>query len=204
MHLRLNTFTGEKAHVDATVSWIGETLRPRAESLAGYQGSTTVTADADGHAVHASYWGDVDAMAAADRVLAPLLEQAEVISGGEIGGAEFEVLIDLRHQVPPDGGPVELAQFEFPGDRIDEMTDTFATVMLPSIEQAPGLCGVQLLVDPEHPRGIVATSWVDEVAAHRFWLPGGELRARAARRRAAITFIGTDFYRLVHTSARRG
>jgi hypothetical protein len=204
MHVRLNTFTGEKAHVDATVSWIGETLRPRAESLAGYRGSTTVTADADGHAVHASYWGDVGAMVAADRVLAPLLEQAEVISGGEIGGAKFEVLIDLRHQIPPDGGPVEMAQFEFPGDRIDEMTDTFANVMLPSIEQAPGLCGVQLVVDREYARGMLATSWVDELTARRFWLPGGELRARAARRGAAITFIGTDFYRLVHTSAGLG
>jgi hypothetical protein len=45
---------------------------------------------------------------------------------------------------------------------------------------------------------------VDELTARRFWLPGGELRARAARRGAAITFIGTDFYRLVHTSARLG
>jgi hypothetical protein len=204
MHLRLNTFAGGKTRVDATLNWLEETLRPRAESLVGHRGSATVAADADGHAVHASYWSDVDAMAAADRALAPLLEQAEVISGGEVGRAEFEVLIDLRHQMPPDGGPVELAQFEFPGDRIDEMTDTFATVMLPSIEQAPGLCGVQLLVDREHARGIVATSWVDVLAARRFWLPGGELRARAARREAAITFIGTDFYRLVHTSAGLG
>jgi hypothetical protein len=204
MHLRLNTFAGDKTQVDATVSWLEETLRPRVELLMGYRGSATVTADADGYALHASYWSDVDAMVAADRALAPLLEQGEATSGGEIGREGYEVLINLRHQPPPDGGPAELARFEFPGDRIHEVIDIFTTVMLPSIERAPGLCGVQLLVDPEHARGIVATTWVDELAAHRFWLPGGELRARAARRRVAITFIGTDFYRLVHTSARLG
>jgi hypothetical protein len=202
MYLRLNTFVGDKARADATVVWLEETLRPRAESLMGYRGSATVTADADGYAVHALYWSDVDAMTAADRALSALLEQAEVVSGGEIDTEGYEVLVNAHHQLPPDGGPAELARFDFPGNRIDEMVDTFTAVMLPSIEQAPGLCGVQLLVDREGARGIVATSWVDELTARRFWLPGGELRARAARRRTAITFIGTDFYRLVHTSVR--
>lgn len=202
MRLRLNTFIGDKTRAEATVAWLEETLRARAESLPGYRGGATVTTDADGYAVHASYWSDVHAMTAADRALAPLFEQAEAISGGVIDREGYEVLINVHRQLPPDGGPVELARFEFPGDRVEEMVDTFATVMLPSIEQAPGLCGAQLLVDRQRARGIVATSWVDELTAHRFWLPGGELRARAARRRTAIVFIGTDFYRLVHTSAR--
>lgn len=200
MFVRLDTVSGDKTKVDDTALFFETVLRPRTEATAGNEGFATVTAAAYGYTLAASYWTDAQVMSASDESLAALREQSAEAGGGTLSSEGYQVPVDFRGHAPSAGALLELSRFEFRPGTAGLVAVTFEAEMLPGITTATGLCGVQLMTDVDSCRGIVATTWDDDRSARGFWLAGGQLRARVARRTASLAFIGTDFYNLVNAT----
>jgi quinol monooxygenase YgiN len=192
---------GDPVRLGEAIRFLLEDARPDVESEPGSQG-ITVGENADlGVAVVKVYWASAAELCAAEKVAAPIRQEAALRAGGTASVEVFEVAALSRAVRPHPGAGIRLTRLATEPARLDAAITTYADLTVPWLAETEGFCATLLYVDRSSGQTVVESIWRDAnaLAASR--------SAAAAIRVAAVAATGgavraVEEYRLVASSLR--
>lgn len=180
MLVRSTIIDSDPTRVDQGIAFVRDRVVPAVERLEGGLGVSMLVNRATGHTVTTSMWGTRVAMAASGAALAQLRHEAGAVLGGIPLAEEWEVAELYRVRRDEPGFAVQSIRVDLHRDDSEHLVDTFRTTTVPALAVLDGFTGAELLLDRDHGRGVVLTTFTDRVALEH------DRRAIADIRQASI------------------
>jgi heme-degrading monooxygenase HmoA len=182
MYARSTTVRGNPQTMDDGIAYVRDEVMPMVQQMDGCIGLSMLCDRASGRCIVTTAWATEDAMrASAESVRASRARFAEVL-GGEPEVAEWEIAMMHRVQETGDGARTRVIWGHTEPGRMNDMLDAFRMSMMPKVEELPGFCSANMMVDRQRGRTALAVTYENSAAMER----AGE-RAAALRQEAAET-----------------
>jgi quinol monooxygenase YgiN len=182
MYARSTTVRGNPQNMDDGMAYVRDEVMPTVQQMDGCIGLSMLCDRESGRCIVTTAWATEDAMrASAEGVRASRARFAEVL-GGEPEVAEWEIAMMHRVHETGDGARTRVIWGHTEPGHMNDMLDAFRMTMMPKVEELPGFCSANMMVDRQSGRTALAVTYEDSAAMER----AGE-RAAALRREATDT-----------------
>jgi hypothetical protein len=88
-------------------------------------------------------------------------EQSADVMGGQFDVQEWEIAVLHRAHQAPEGACCRVTWIRGDPARMDEMTETFRTGIVPRLDDIPGFCSVSLMGDRQTGMSVTTASYDD-------------------------------------------
>lgn len=151
MYIRSTEIQGEPARIDAGLSIVREEIFPTVSAMDGCVGMSMLVDRQSGRCVTTTAWSSEDAMQASAASVRPLRDRAERELGSSSGRYvnEWEVAVVHRDHATPDGACARVTWLSGEPEMVENATDMYRMVVVPTIQELPGFCSASLMVDRE-------------------------------------------------------
>ncbi|MER6423707.1 hypothetical protein [Streptomyces sp. NPDC001137] len=161
MFVRTVYATGDPAKIDTAIRALNSQGRDLLEERPGYRGAGIFVDREVGKLLAASWWESEEARRNSDEVMrerrGALLEPFAATTAVE----NYEATVFHQVRQPEAGAGLRITRLEFDPMDADLLTETFRASVVPRLETLSGLARAVLLVDREHGRGRVGTTFTD-------------------------------------------
>jgi heme-degrading monooxygenase HmoA len=182
MHARSVTIMARPDSIDAGVAFVRDEVMQTLMGMDGWIGLSMLVDRTSGRCITTSAWRDQDSMHAGDEQLRPLRRLgAELMGGGELQVAEWEIAVLHRDHMSQQGACVRATWVRMDPQQLDRGVDIFKNSALPAIEGYDGFCSTSLLVNRQNGRGVVSVTFDTRDALDRSREQAKQVRERVVR-----------------------
>jgi heme-degrading monooxygenase HmoA len=151
---------------------------PLVQGMDGCVGLSMLADRESGRSIVTTSWASADAMRASAERVRQVRDRAAEVAGGAAEVQEWEIAIMHRRQETREGARTRVIWSDTdPG--LDQMVDNFRTTMLPRVEELPGFCSANMMIDRQNNRSVLAVTYEDRQAMERAGDQAAALRREA-------------------------
>jgi heme-degrading monooxygenase HmoA len=181
MYARSTIFRGSPEAIDEGMAYVRDEVMPMVRNTGdGFVGLSMLADRDSGRCIVTTAWRDEEAMkASAEAVRASRARAAEIFGGGEPEVREWEIAMMHRLHETHHGARTRVIWGHTEAGETDRMLDAFRMTMLPKIEDLPGFCSANLMVDRQSGRTALAVAYDSPDAMARANERAAALRAES-------------------------
>jgi len=167
MHARSTTVQGDPQAMDDVIAYVRDEVAPLVGDMDGYVGISMICDRDSGRCIVTTSWDSEESMSASREGVRAMREQAVDVMGGEFDVQEWEIAVLHRAHQAPEGACCRVTWTRGDPARMDDMTETLRTGILPRLDEIPGFCSVSSMGDRETGMGVLTATYDDRAALER-------------------------------------
>jgi heme-degrading monooxygenase HmoA len=181
MYGRATIIDGKPELVEAGLRFLSSTVEPAVNALPGYLGMSTLADRDSGRVVVISAWADEASRDQSAEAVGPLRQEASAILGGDARTETWELA--AMHQTAPDqpGFVTRSVLMTGSAQQVEQALAQFQDKVVPQVTKLPGFNTISVLVDRQHGRLRVATTYVDRASADAAREAGAAIRGAISK-----------------------
>jgi heme-degrading monooxygenase HmoA len=182
MYARSTTINGDPQAMDNGIANIRDEVMPLVQRLDGNVGLSMLADRDSGRCIVTTAWATEDAMRASAEAVRESRARAGGILGAQPEVAEWEIAVMHRMHETHDGARTRVIWGHTDPGRMDQLLDYFRMTMVPKLEELPGFCSVNMMVDRQNGRTALAVTYENADAMGRANEQAAALRREAGER----------------------
>jgi heme-degrading monooxygenase HmoA len=167
--------------MDAGVANVRDEVLPLVQQMDGFVGLSMLADRDSGRCIVTTAWETEEAMRASAEAVRDSRARAAQVMGGEAEVREWEIAVLHRKQETHEGAAARVIWGHAEPGRMDQMLDTFRTSVLPQVEDLPGFCSANMMIDRQGGRTALAVAYESREAMARAAEAGAKLRQEATQ-----------------------
>lgn len=164
MYARSTTVHADPQRIDEGIAYIRDEVMPAVQTMPGCMGLSMLCDRDSGRCIVTTSWDSEDAMSASRDAVRAMREQSADRMGGRFDVQEWEIALLHRAHQAPEGACCRVTWTRGDPARMDEMTETFRTGMIPRLDGITGFCSVSLMGDRQTGLGVLTATYDDRAA----------------------------------------
>ena len=138
MYARSTTVQADPQRIDDGIAHIRDEVMPAVQSMPGCMGLSMLCDRDSGRCIVTTSWDSEESMSASRNAVMPMRERATEVMGGGFNVQEWEIAVLHRAHQAPEGACCRVTWTRGDPARMDEMTETFRTGLIPRLDDIPG------------------------------------------------------------------
>ncbi|TFV58997.1 UNVERIFIED_ORG: hypothetical protein E4P37_19845 [Bacillus sp. AZ43] len=164
MYARSTTVHADPQRIDDGIAYIRDEVMPAVQSMPGCMGLSMLCDRESGRCIVTTSWDSAESMSASRDAVMPMRERATEVMGGGFDVQEWEISVLHRAHQAPEGACCRVTWTRGDPARMDEMTETFRTGLIPRLDDIPGFCSVSMMGDRQTGMGVLTATYDDRAA----------------------------------------
>ncbi|WP_116450201.1 hypothetical protein [Blastococcus litoris] len=164
MYARSTTVHADPQRIDDGIAYIRDEVMPAVQSMPGCMGLSMLCDRSSGRCIVTTSWDSEESMSASRDAVMPMRDRAKDVMGGGFDVQEWEILVLHRAHQAPEGACCRLTWTHGDGARMDEMTETFRTGIIPRLDDIAGFCSVSMMGDRQSGMRVLTATYDDRAA----------------------------------------
>jgi len=161
MYARSTTVHADPQRIDEGIAHIRDEIMPAVQSMPGCMGLSMLCDRSSGRCIITTSWDSEESMSASREGVRAMREQAAGVLGGEFDVQEWEIAVLHRAHQAPEGAWCRVTWSRGDTARMEEMTETFRTGIVPRLDDIPGFCSVSLMGDRQTGMNVLTATYDD-------------------------------------------
>ena len=161
MYARSTTVHADPQRIDEGIAHIRDEIMPAVQSMPGCMGLSMLCDRNSGRCIITTSWDSEESMSASREGVRAMREQAAGVLGGEFDVQEWEIAVLHRAHQAPEGAWCRVTWSRGDTARMEEMTETFRTGIVPRLDDIPGFCSVSLMGDRQTGMNVLTATYDD-------------------------------------------
>jgi heme-degrading monooxygenase HmoA len=179
MYARSTTIRAHPQSIDPGLAYVRDEVLLHVQQMEGFVGLSMLADRDTGRCIVTTAWETEEAMRASAEAVRDSRARAAEIMGGDVEVREWEIAVLHRKQETRDGARTRVIWGHTEPGQMDRMLDTFRTSMLPRVEDLPGFCAANMMVDRPSGRTALAVAYESREAMERANEQAARLRQEA-------------------------
>ena len=161
MYARATTVQADPQRIDQGIGYIRDEVMPAVQSMPGCMGLSMLCDRDSGRCIITTSWDSEETMSASRDAVRAMREQSADVMGGQFDVQEWEIALLHRAHQAPEGACCRVTWTRGDPARMDEMTETFGTGVVPRLDDIPGFCSVSLMGDRQTGMSVLTATYED-------------------------------------------
>jgi heme-degrading monooxygenase HmoA len=161
MYARSTTVHADPQRIDEGIAHIRDEIMPAVQIMPGCMGLSMLCDRNSGRCIITTSWDSEESMSASREGVRAMREQAAGVLGGEFDVQEWEIAVLHRAHQAPEGAWCRVTWSRGDTARMEEMTETFRTGIVPRLDDIPGFCSVSLMGDRQTGMNVLTATYDD-------------------------------------------
>ncbi|MCZ2859976.1 antibiotic biosynthesis monooxygenase [Blastococcus sp. VKM Ac-2987] len=167
MYARSNTVHADPERMDDGIAFARDEVMPAVLSMPGCMGLSMLCDRQAGRSIVTTSWDSQESMSASRDAVRAMRERAADVMGGQFDVREWEIAVLHRAHRAPEGAWCRVTWTRGDPARMDDMTETFRTGLIPRLDEVPGFCSVSMMGDRQTGMGVTTAAYDDRGALER-------------------------------------
>jgi hypothetical protein len=167
MYARSTTVHADPQRIDAGIAHIRDEVMPAVQSMPGCMGLSMLCDRDSGRCIATTSWDSEESMSASREAVRAMREQAVDVMGGQFDVQEWEITVLHRAHQAPEGACCRVTWTRGDPARMDDMTETLRTGILPRLDEIPGFCSVSVMGDRQTGMSVLTATYDDRASLER-------------------------------------
>ena len=164
MYARTTTVQADPQRIDAGIAHVRDEVMPAVQSMPGCMGVSMLCDRASGRCIVTTSWDSEESMSASREAVRAMRQRAVDVMGGQFDVQEWEIAVLHRAHQAPEGACCRVTWTRGDPARMDEMTETFRTGILPRLDDIPGFCSVSVMGDRQTGMSVLTATYDDRAS----------------------------------------
>jgi hypothetical protein len=164
MYARSTTVHADPQRIDDGIAHIRDQVMPAVQSMPGCMGLSMLCDRTSGRCIVTTSWDSEESMSASREAVRAMREQAVDVMGGQFDVQEWEISVLHRAHQAPEGACCRVTWTRGDPARMDEVTETFRTALIPRLDDIAGFCSVSMMGDRQTGMGVLTATYDDRAA----------------------------------------
>ena len=161
MYARSNTVHADPQRIDAGIADVRDSIMPTVQSMPGCLGLSMLCDRQSGRCIVTTSWDSEESMSASRDAVRAMRDQSSDVMGGQFEVQEWEIAVLHRAHQAPEGACCRVTWTRGDPARMDEMTETFRTGIMPRLDEIPGFCSVSVMGDRQTGMSVITATYDD-------------------------------------------
>jgi len=161
MYARSTTVHADPQRIDEGIANVRDEVMPAVQGMPGCMGVSMLCDRESGRCIVTTSWDSEESMSASRVAVRAMREQAADVMGGQFDVQEWEIALLHRAHQAPEGACCRVTWTRGDPARMDEMTETFRTGVVPRLDDIPGFCSVSLMGDRQTGMSVLTATYDD-------------------------------------------
>ena len=161
MYARSTTVHADPQRIDDGIANVRDEVMPAVQSMPGCMGVSMLVDRQSGRCIVTTSWDSEESMSASREGVRAMRERAGEVMGGSFDVQEWEIALLHRAHQAPEGACCRITWTRGDPARMDEMTETFRTGIVPRLDEIPGFCSVSLMGDRQTGMSVLTATYDD-------------------------------------------
>jgi hypothetical protein len=164
MYARSTTVHADPQRIDDGIAYVRDEIMPAVQSMPGCMGLSMLCDRDSGRCIVTTSWDSEESMSASRDAVMPMRERATDVMGGGFDVQEWEITVLHRAHQAPEGACCRVTWTRGDPARMDEMTETFRTGIIPRLDDIPGFCSVSDMGDRQTGMSVLTATYDDRAS----------------------------------------
>ena len=164
MYARSTTVHADPQRIDDGISYVRDEIMPAVQSMPGCMGLSMLCDRDSGRCIVTTSWDSAESMSASRDAVMPMRERATEVMGGGSDVQEWEITVLHRAHQAPEGACCRVTWTRGDPARMDDMTETFRTGLVPRLDDIPGFCSVSVMGDRQTGMSVLTATYDDRAS----------------------------------------
>ena len=161
MYARSTTVHADPQRIDEGIANVRDEVMPAVQSMPGCMGLSMLVDRTTGRCIVTTSWDSEESMSASREAVRAMREQATDVMSGSFEVQEWEIVVLHRAHRAPEGACCRVTWTRGDPARMDEMTETFRTAIMPRLDDIPGFCSVSIMGDRRTGMSVLTATYDD-------------------------------------------
>ena len=161
MYARSTTVHADPQRIDDGIAYVRDEIMPAVQSMPGCMGLSMLCDRESGRCIITTSWDSEESMSASRDAVMPMRERATEVMGGGFDVQEWEIAVLHRAHQAPEGACCRVTWTRGDPARMDEMTETFRTGLIPRLDDISGFCSVSVMGDRQTGLSVLTATYDD-------------------------------------------
>ena len=167
MYARSTTVQGDPQRMDEGIANVRDEVMPAVQSMPGCMGLSMLCDRSTGRCILTTSWDSQESMSASRDAVMSMRERATEMMGGEFTVQEWEIAVLHRAHQAPEGACCRVTWTRGDPARMDDVTETFRTGLIPRLDDIPGFCSVSMMGDRQTGMSVLTATYDDRASLER-------------------------------------
>ncbi len=164
MYARSTTVHADPQRIDDGIANVRDEVMPAVQSMPGCMGLSMLVDRTTGRCIVTTSWDSEESMSASREAVRAMREQATDVMGGQFEVQEWEIAVLHRAHQAPEGACCRVTWTRGDPARMDEMSETFRTAIMPRLDEIPGFCSVSIMGDRQTGLSVLTATYDDRAS----------------------------------------
>src|SRR3712207_2865875 len=161
MYARSTTVHADPQRIDEGIANVRDQVMPAVQSMPGCMGLSMLVDRSSGRCIVTTSWDSMESMSASREAVRAMREEATAVMGGQFEVQEWEIAVLHRAHQAPEGACCRVTWTRGDPARMDEMSETFRTAIMPRLDDIPGFCSVSIMGDRQTGMSVLTATYDD-------------------------------------------
>jgi quinol monooxygenase YgiN len=161
MYARTTTVHADPQRIDDGIANVRDEVMPAVQSMPGCMGLSMLVDRSTGRCIVTTSWDSAESMSASREAVRAMREQASDVMGGQFEVQEWEIVALHRAHRAPEGACCRVTWTRGDPARLDEMTETVRTALMPRLDEIPGFSSVSIMADRQSGMSVLTATYDD-------------------------------------------
>jgi len=161
MYARSTTVHADPQRIDDGIAYIRDEVMPAVQSMPGCMGVSMLCDRNSGRCIVTTSWDSEESMSASRDAVRAMRERAADAMGGRFDIQEWEIVALHRAHQAPEGACCRVTWTRGDPARMDDMTETFRTALIPRLDEIQGFCSVSVMGDRQTGMSVLTATYDD-------------------------------------------
>ena len=168
MYARSTTVRGDPGAMDEGIAVCRNEVWPAVRVMSGCVGMSMMADREDGRSIVTTAWATDEAMAASAGMVKDIRARAaEALRADTVDVEEWQIAVLHRVRPAGDDACVRATWTDIMPGEVDHMVDSFRMVLMPRLQEMPGFCSLNFMVDRMRNRGVGTVTYENRAALER-------------------------------------
>ena len=164
MYARSTTFQADPQRIDDGIATVRDEVMPEVQTMPGCMGLSMLCDRRSGRCIVTTSWDSEESLSATREAVRPMRDRVGEVLGASFDVQEWEIALLHRAHQAPEGACCRLTWTRGDPARMDEMTETFRTGIVPRLDEITGFCSVSLMGDRQTGMSVLTATYDDRSA----------------------------------------
>ena len=198
MYARTTTIQADPQRIDEGIANVRDEVMPAVQSMPGCMGVSMLCDRDSGRCIVTTSWDSEESMSASRDAVGAMREQSADVMGGQFDVQEWEIAVLHRAHQAPEGACCRVTWTRGDPARMDEMTETLRTGILPRLDEYDGFSSVSVMVDRATGQGVTTVCFDDRASMEASREMGERMRDEFGSRMGVETTEMLDMEIAIH------
>jgi heme-degrading monooxygenase HmoA len=198
MYARSTTVHADPQRIDEGIANVRDEVMPAVQSMPGCVGVSMLCDRQSGRCIVTTSWDSEESMSASREGVRAMRERAGEVMGGRFDVQEWEIAVLHRAHQAPEGACCRVTWSRGDPARMDDMSETFRTGLIPQLDGIEGFCSVSIMGDRQTGMNVVTATYDDRASLDRSAEAVGTMREQFSRQMGLEVTDTAEFELAIH------